>query len=79
MQAFLEFLNQRLEGGGGFSTEEVLVAFLPLARQVADLHVRGKVAPLIGVDDLHVEASRIYFEAARARSSLHEPYLIEQP
>ena len=60
MTAFHEFLRSRL-AGGGFSTDDVLASFLPLARQVVDAHAAGRVAPLDGVSALHVEGSRIWF------------------
>lgn len=65
MQSFADFLSARLEAGG-FTTEDTLATFLPLARQAAAVHQSGKVAPLAGVGDLRVEGLRAYFEAARA-------------
>jgi predicted DNA-binding WGR domain protein len=58
---FLDYLTHRLEIGG-FTTEDALASFLPLARQVAAAHAAGKVAPLHGVEHLRVEGVRIYFE-----------------
>lgn len=70
MSAFLEFLRGRL-ATGGFSTEDALASFLPLARQVADAHAAGKVAPLDGVGALQVEGVRIWFH----ESALQAPAL----
>src|SRR5688572_11269725 len=63
MTSFIDFLTQRLESGG-FTTEDALASFLPLARQTADAHQAGLVAPLMGVNDLRVEGIRIWFEEA---------------
>ena len=64
MATFHEFLRSRL-ASGGFSSEDVLASFLPLARQVADAHAAGQVAPLDGVSALHVEGVRIWFHEDR--------------
>lgn len=60
MATFHEFLLSRFELGG-FSTEDTLASFLPLARQVAQLHTAGKVAPLVGVALLQVEGVQLWF------------------
>jgi hypothetical protein len=67
MVTFHEFLRARL-AAGGFSTEDVLASFLPLARQVADAHAAGRVAPLDGVAALHVEGVRIWFHEDHLRA-----------
>ncbi|MGE3803118.1 MAG: AAA domain-containing protein [Gemmataceae bacterium] len=64
MTSFHDFLGQRIEAGG-FATEDALASFLPLLRQAAAAHRDGFVAPLQGINDLHVEAGRIYFEAGK--------------
>ena len=64
MTSFHDYLTERLEIGG-FSTEDTLASFLPLIREVLDAHAIDLVAPLEGLDALHVEASRIWFEEAR--------------
>lgn len=64
MMRFQDFLHQRLTQSG-FSTEDALTSFLPLARQVAAAHQSNMVAPLAGLNDLRVENARIWFEAAR--------------
>ncbi|NQU20502.1 MAG: DNA helicase, partial [Candidatus Nealsonbacteria bacterium] len=64
MTDFYEYLCTRLETGG-FSTEDTLTSFLPLVREVLDSHAAGMVAPLEGLDALHVESARIWFEDAR--------------
>ncbi len=70
MTTFTDYLNQRLEAGG-FTTEDALVAFLPLVRQVAAAHRAGMVAPLQGVNSIHVENNRLWFE----ESQLSKPTL----
>jgi predicted DNA-binding WGR domain protein len=62
--SFSDFLNTRLENGG-FTTEDALASFLPLARQISSAHAAGMVAPLIGVEHLRVDGLRIYFEESR--------------
>lgn len=64
MTDFREFLNERLEAGG-FSTEDALASFLPLAREVQEAHAAGWVAPLRGASDLHVDGVRVWFEESK--------------
>ncbi len=64
MIAFHEFLRSRIEAGG-FSTEDVLVSFLPLVRDVITAHAADRVAPLEGLDDLFVEDNRIWFAESK--------------
>ena len=66
MEGFAGFLRTRL-AAGGFTTEDVLVSYLPLLRQVIDTHQAGLVAPLEGVEQLRVETGRIWFEQAASR------------
>jgi len=66
METFTDFLQQRL-ATGGFTTEDVLVSFLPLLRQVIETHQAGLVAPLEGVHELRVDMGRIWFEQAARR------------
>ncbi len=54
MMAFQDFLRGQVEYGG-FSTEDVLLSFLPLMRQVIATHQDGDVAPLEGLSELRVE------------------------
>lgn len=61
---FGEFLKDRIEHGG-FTTEDALGSFLPLVRQVVEAHSQGMVAPLEGIEHLHVEATHVWFEQAR--------------
>ena len=65
---FTAYLNQRLEAGG-FTTEDALASVLPLLRQVAAAHSAGLVAPMQGIDAIHVENNRLWFEQAHA----HKP------
>jgi superfamily I DNA and/or RNA helicase len=71
MMPFSEFLHHRLEAGG-FTTEDVLATTLPLVRQVATVHRAGLVAPLQGVNAIHVENNRLWFEVERAHKPVHE-------
>ena len=66
MGAFHDLLLSRFELGG-FSTEDALAAWLPLARQVAQAHAVGKVAPLDGVEALRVEGAQLWFPESEAR------------
>jgi predicted DNA-binding WGR domain protein len=61
MTNFRDFLHDRLEKGG-FTTEDALASFLPLARQVAAAHQANLVAPLVGIAELQVEGVRIFFD-----------------
>lgn len=70
---FLDFLNHRLDSSG-FTTEDALASFLPLARQVAAAHVAGKVAPLVGVETLRVDGVRIFFEESHLAPPTLEPH-----
>ncbi|HQU45247.1 MAG TPA: hypothetical protein PK867_20700, partial [Pirellulales bacterium] len=60
MNGFAQFFSDR-QATGGFSTEDTLAAFLPLGRQVVETHLTGNVAPLVGVDALHVDEGRVWF------------------
>ncbi len=66
MSDFREFLLERLEKDG-FTTEDALASFLPLAREVVETHANGLVAPLEGIEQLRVEGSKIYFEESQRR------------
>lgn len=66
MTAFEVFLDDRLQLGA-LSTEDILTSFLPLAREVADAHAAGYVAPLRGLSDLHVDGVRIWFEESKRK------------
>ncbi len=66
MKSLAEFLQARFEADG-FTTEDALGSFLPLAREVLDAHAAGMVAPLEGIDELRVDESRIWFEEAKRR------------
>jgi len=72
MKSFHEFLRSRLEQGG-FSTEDALTSFLPLAHQTAGAHAAGRVAPLDGVGALRVETGRIWFPESSAPAPRSAP------
>ena len=64
MTDFAGFLKSRIDADG-FTTEDALASFLPLAREVLDAHAAGMVAPLEGLSELQVEGVRIWFEEAK--------------
>jgi DNA polymerase III delta prime subunit len=66
MMPFSEYLHQRLEAGG-FTTEDTLASVLPLVRQVAAAHAAGLVAPLQGIEAIHVDKNQFWFEHALSR------------
>lgn len=70
MTEFAKFLADRLDSGG-FSTEDVLASFLPLAREVLETHAAGFVAPLEGVAELRMDGARIWFEQAKRQTPRH--------
>jgi predicted DNA-binding WGR domain protein len=67
MSGFETFLAERLEAGG-FSTEDVLSSFLPLAREVLETHGAGFVAPLEGLGELQVDGVRIWYEQSKRQA-----------
>jgi predicted DNA-binding WGR domain protein len=70
---FLKFLRDGLDGGG-FETDDVLAAVLPLMRQVLGVHGAGQVAPLDGVSALALNDDRqLHFAPHRARAT-HKNY-----
>ena len=66
MSTFHDYLRQQIRHGP-LATEDVLVALLPLMKQVITAHDYGDVAPLEGLDRLHVDAGRIWFAEADQR------------
>lgn len=62
MISFHAFLHQ--QKSDGFTTEDVLVSFLPLMRQVIATHEAGFVAPLDGIENLQVEGVQIWYAEA---------------
>ncbi len=57
MSEFTTFLTQGFERGG-FETEDVLAAVLPLMREVVAIHATGHVAPLRGISSICVHDGR---------------------
>ncbi len=66
MNNYYNFLQTRL-ASGGFTTEDALACFLPLARQTLAAHRADLVAPLEGIQELREEAGHIWFEQAALR------------
>jgi hypothetical protein len=54
-------------------TDDVLARVMPLLRQVQAVHDSGKVAPLIGVEDVLVSQGKLWFENSKAREPQHNP------
>ncbi len=57
MSEFTAFLTKGIERGG-FETEDVLAAVMPLMREVAAMHEAGAVAPLRGLGAIRVIEAR---------------------
>lgn len=65
---FLKFLEAG-SAKGGFETDDVLAAILPLMKQVLAAHEAGLVAPLDGIQDLtFTEAAQLMFAPAKVNS-----------
>jgi predicted DNA-binding WGR domain protein len=63
---FLKLLNGGLDRGG-FETDDVLAAMLPLMREVLSVHETGMVAPLNGLQNVCVNGlGQLAFDATRA-------------
>lgn len=58
MSEFSTFLNQGIQQGG-FETEDVLAAVLPLMFEVLAFHENGRVAPLRGISSIQVREGRV--------------------
>lgn len=71
MSAFQEFLSDRLCEYGPFTTEDALTSFVPLARQVAEAHAAGRVAPLAGLEAIRVDDGRLWYEDSRETLPKH--------
>lgn len=67
MTSFHQFLLQRIEDQS-FATEDVLSAFLPLLQQVIATHDDDRVAPLDGIEALHVDNGAVWY--GRSEESL---------
>lgn len=64
---------QRLRDVVGISdvrpgTEDVLASVMPLLRQVLGVHESGRVAPLVGVEDILVTKGKLWFENGKCRA-----------
>jgi hypothetical protein len=59
-------------------TDDVLAMTLPLLEQVVEVHERGGVAPLEGIDDLRVTEGRLWFELSKARAARFAPDQLER-
>ena len=75
--SFLSFLEAGL-ARGGFETDDLLAAMLPLMRQVQIAHATGQVAPLDGLAHLTVaEENRLTFPPDRTSSPVRNPSRVE--
>ncbi len=79
---FLDFLETGIDKGG-FETDDVLAAILPLMKQVLAAHEQGLVAPLDGVQDVNfTEAHHLVFVAAKSgppRKSVSKIEALQSP
>lgn len=73
---FLTFLKRGVEAGG-FGTEDVLAALLPLFEQVAQAHQLGRVAPLDGPDQIKLDETALRLDPADFRAPRKNPSRIE--
>lgn len=65
-------------GSGGLANDALLAAVLPLFEQVAEIHERGLVAPLRGLDRLQVDdRSRLSFAPEQAGRAVLDPAALE--
>ncbi|HEY4248473.1 MAG TPA: AAA domain-containing protein [Lacunisphaera sp.] len=55
---FIEFLRRGCDAGG-FGTDDVIGAFLPLLKQISEAHQNGLVAPLDGPERVQVDDIRL--------------------
>lgn len=73
---FLAFL-QRAADAGGFGTDDVLAAVLPLFEQVMQAHQEQRVAPLDGLAALRVEDTILQVDPASFRAARKNPSRIQ--
>lgn len=71
-RTFLEFLQDGRERGG-FETDDVLAAVLPLMEQVHRTHEEGFVAPLEGVGSIVSDQTRLSFDDTQRRKARKSP------
>lgn len=76
IQSFLEFLRDGFERGG-FETEDVLAALLPLLQQVKEAHDLSLVAPFEGVADIQADGTRLFFEENKRLSPSDRLFAVE--
>ncbi|MCC7421949.1 MAG: DUF4011 domain-containing protein [Planctomycetaceae bacterium] len=70
------WLAERI-AAGGFSTEDALVAFLPLARDVAAQHALGGIAPLDGLSHIAVADGHLRLTPHRPAPLRSNPAAVE--
>ena len=63
---------------GGLPTDDVLKAFVPLAKQVLQSHVDGFVAPLEGLANLKLDHGRIFYLAADQQANRRQDFAISR-
>ena len=74
---FLKFLEEGV-AKGGFETDDLLAALLPLLKQVQAAHEAGLVAPLCGLQDLTVtDTGHLMFAPAKAQPPQKNPAKVE--
>lgn len=77
-QAFLAFLERGVSQGG-FETDDVLAAILPLMKQTLRAHEQGTVAPLDGIRDISVnDQGHLTFPNDKAKPPVRNAGHVEQ-
>jgi len=76
VQSVSVFLKDGVDRGG-FETDDVLAAVLPLMREVLERHDEGQVAPLVGNESLKVSHNVLWFHVSEALAPKKDVSLIE--
>jgi len=76
IKSFREFLRDGVSRGG-FETDDILAAVLPLMREVLERHDDGQVAPLMGTKLLNVSHNVLWFHVSEAIKPKRDVNLIE--
>jgi len=76
-QSFLAFLS-RTNSKGGLTTDDILAAMVPLVEQTLSIHEKNFVAPLKGLEAIHVVRGRLCFEFSKAQMESDARHLLEE-
>ncbi|HYG77345.1 MAG TPA: AAA domain-containing protein [Planctomycetota bacterium] len=74
---FIDYLRSRINGPLP-ATDDVLGAVMPLLKQVHQVHERGLVAPLAGLQKLRVSDDRFWFAEAEAHAPKHNASAVKR-